>query len=113
MMLANRDYKRGNCVDLDISRRPDVNAVNVYCKDCLVVTIRCTDRPRLLFDIIYTLIDMDYIVLHGYIKAERTETFQGWNTEKWLNKSESGRTNRRVVVMVYPDIPTYRWIHRV
>ncbi|KAJ0534620.1 putative ACT domain-containing protein ACR1-12 [Helianthus annuus] len=76
MMLANRDYQRGNCVDLDISRRPDVNAVNVYCKDCLVVTIRCTDRPRLLFDIIYTLIDMDYIVLHGYIKAERTETFQ-------------------------------------
>ncbi|MFS7922227.1 putative ACT domain-containing protein ACR1-12 [Helianthus anomalus] len=43
---------------------------------CLVVTIRCTDRPRLLFDIIYTLIEMDYIVLHGYIKAERTKTFQ-------------------------------------
>ncbi|KAJ0551434.1 putative ACT domain-containing protein ACR1-12 [Helianthus annuus] len=76
MMLADRDYERGNCVDLDISRRPDVNVVNVYCKDCLVVTIRCTDRPRLLFDIICTLIDMDYVVLHGYIKAERTETFQ-------------------------------------
>ncbi|MFS8005224.1 putative ACT domain-containing protein ACR1-12 [Helianthus anomalus] len=31
MKLADRDYERGNCVDLDISRRPDVNIGLDYC----------------------------------------------------------------------------------
>ncbi|XP_076898052.1 ACT domain-containing protein ACR4-like, partial [Bidens hawaiensis] len=67
MMLADGDYERGGGVDLEESQRPDVNVVNWYDKYCLVVTIRCADRPRLLFDTICTLTDMNYIVLHGHV----------------------------------------------
>ncbi|KAK9063783.1 hypothetical protein SSX86_017655 [Deinandra increscens subsp. villosa] len=76
MMLADHDYERGSSVDLDESRRPDVNVVNWYHKDCSVVTIRCPDRPKLLFDTICTLTDMGYVVLHGHVNAEGTEAFQ-------------------------------------
>ncbi|KAL4575661.1 hypothetical protein LXL04_022512 [Taraxacum kok-saghyz] len=80
MMLADRDYERGTTTGAgggeDEARRPDVNVVNWYDKDCSVVTIRCKDRPKLLFDIICTLTDMEYIVFHGHVDAEGPEAYQ-------------------------------------
>lgn len=79
MMLADRDYERGTGVgggDEDDTRRPDVNVVNWYDKDCSVVTIRCKDRPNLLFDTICTITDMEYIVFHGHVDAEGPEAYQ-------------------------------------
>uniref|UniRef100_A0A0D9X3W8 ACT domain-containing protein ACR n=1 Tax=Leersia perrieri TaxID=77586 RepID=A0A0D9X3W8_9ORYZ len=32
-----------------------------------VVTVNCRDRPKLLFDVVCTLTDMDYVVFHGTI----------------------------------------------
>ncbi|GJN12577.1 hypothetical protein PR202_ga30863 [Eleusine coracana subsp. coracana] len=32
-----------------------------------VVTVRCRDRPKLLFDVACTLHDMDYVVFHGTV----------------------------------------------
>lgn len=32
-----------------------------------VVTVRCRDRPKLLFDVVCTLHDMDYVVFHGTV----------------------------------------------
>jgi hypothetical protein len=30
-----------------------------------VVTVSCCDRPKLLFDVVCTLTDLDYVVYHG------------------------------------------------
>lgn len=32
-----------------------------------VVTVQCRDRPKLLFDVVCTLHDMDYVVFHGTV----------------------------------------------
>ncbi|XP_047153073.1 ACT domain-containing protein ACR6-like [Vigna umbellata] len=38
--------------------------------------MRAKDRPKLLFDIVCTLTDMQYVVFHGVVKTLRTEAFQ-------------------------------------
>lgn len=76
MMLEDRDYERDNGCGLDETERPDVNVVNWYDKDCSVVTIRCKDRPKLLFDTICTLTDMEYVVFHGNVDVEGPKAYQ-------------------------------------
>ncbi|GAA0168529.1 hypothetical protein LIER_40580 [Lithospermum erythrorhizon] len=73
MMFADRDYERPSD---DERERPQVNVVNWQNKDYSVVTIRCKDRPKLLFDTICTLIDMQYMVFHGNVDAEGPEAYQ-------------------------------------
>ncbi|KAL3501537.1 hypothetical protein ACH5RR_035986 [Cinchona calisaya] len=73
MMFADRDYER---IALDEKERPNVNVVNWYDKDYSVVTVRCKDRPKLLFDIICTLTDMQYVVFHGNVDTEGPEAHQ-------------------------------------
>ncbi|KAI3719814.1 hypothetical protein L6452_20719 [Arctium lappa] len=75
MMFADRDYERSDDGSNE-NQRPDVNVVNWYDKDYSVVTIRSKDRPKLLFDTICTLTDMDYVVFHGNIDAEGPEAYQ-------------------------------------
>ncbi|CAI0390479.1 unnamed protein product [Linum tenue] len=80
MMFAARDYERsgGDSVDgcLGEKQRPDVSVVNWYDKDYSVVTIRSKDRPKLLFDTVCTLTDMEYVVFHANIDAEGPEAYQ-------------------------------------
>lgn len=75
MMFADRDYDRvdNGCSEKE---RPDVKVVNWYDKDYSVVTIRCKDRPKLLFDTICTLTDMEYVVFHGNVDTEGPEAYQ-------------------------------------
>ncbi|XP_047322715.1 ACT domain-containing protein ACR4-like isoform X2 [Impatiens glandulifera] len=69
MMFADRAYERQ--LNGEESRaRPEVNVVNWQDRDYSVVTIRCKDRPKLLFDTVCTLTDMEYVVFHGSVDAE-------------------------------------------
>lgn len=76
MMFADRDYERVYDDDFDEKQRPNVNVVNWSDKDYSVVTIQSKDRPKLLFDIVCTLTDMQYVVFHANIDAERPEAYQ-------------------------------------
>ncbi|GAA0167205.1 hypothetical protein LIER_40333 [Lithospermum erythrorhizon] len=76
LMFADRDYERpidGASGDIE---RPKVSIVNWYDKDYSVVTIKCKDRPKLLFDTICTLTDMQYVVFHGSVDSEGPEAYQ-------------------------------------
>lgn len=76
LMFADRDYEQS---DNDISngnQRPNVSVVNWHEKDYSVVTIRCRDRSKLLFDIVCTLTDMQYVVFHANIDTEGSEAYQ-------------------------------------
>nr|CAD1832333.1 unnamed protein product [Ananas comosus var. bracteatus] len=76
MMFDDRDYQRSD-EDADSgSQRPKVTVVNWFDKDYSVVTVRCKDRPKLLFDTVCTLTDMQYVVFHGNVVAERPEAYQ-------------------------------------
>ncbi|KAM0951347.1 putative [Protein-PII] uridylyltransferase [Dioscorea sansibarensis] len=76
MMLADRDYERSDKDLSDVYVRPSVTVINCYDKDYSVVTVRCKDRPKLLFDIVCTLTDMKYVVFHGNVDAESPEVYQ-------------------------------------
>ncbi|KAH0756181.1 hypothetical protein KY290_026451 [Solanum tuberosum] len=76
LMFADRDYERAAGDGSDDKERPNVNVVNWQDKDYSVVTIRCKDRPKLLFDTICTLTDMQYVVFHGNVDTEGPEAYQ-------------------------------------
>lgn len=76
MMFADRDYERCGDDTFNVKHRPNVTVVNWYDKDYSVVTIRCKDRPKLLFDTVCTLTDMQYVVFHAKIDAEGPEAYQ-------------------------------------
>ncbi|KAE9615461.1 putative [Protein-PII] uridylyltransferase [Lupinus albus] len=76
MLFSDRDYDRVNDDDFDEKQRPNVNVVNWSKKDYSVVTIQSKDRPKLLFDTVCTLTDMQYVVFHANIDAEGPEAYQ-------------------------------------
>nr|GME15927.1 ACT domain-containing protein ACR4-like [Ipomoea batatas] len=77
LMFADRDYERASDDALNHPPdRPNVSVTNWHDRDYSVVTIRCKDRPKLLFDVICTLTDMEYVVFHGNVDAEGPEAYQ-------------------------------------
>ncbi|XP_057448064.1 ACT domain-containing protein ACR4-like isoform X2 [Lotus japonicus] len=76
MMFADRDYERVDDDDFDEKQRPNVTVVNWSDKDYSVVTIISKDRPKLLFDTVCTLTDMQYVVFHANIDAEGPQAYQ-------------------------------------
>ncbi|XP_020977885.1 ACT domain-containing protein ACR4 isoform X3 [Arachis ipaensis] len=82
MMYANRDYDtcdedcNGSTSDESNKKKPIVTVD--YCADKVytVVNLRCLDRPKLLFDAVCTLTDMQYVVYHGTAIAEGPEAYQ-------------------------------------
>ncbi|XP_059449750.1 ACT domain-containing protein ACR6-like [Corylus avellana] len=80
IMFADRDYERVGGAGLrgvgDKSSRPHVTVVDCIQKDYTVITMRSKDRPNLLFDIICTLTDMQYVVFHGVVHTGKMEAYQ-------------------------------------
>lgn len=68
MMFADRDYEREQIL------RTNSESPNVFVQNCLekgysVLNIHCKDRTKLLFDVVCTLTDMDYVVFHATINT--------------------------------------------
>ncbi|GFY87594.1 ACT domain repeat 6 [Actinidia rufa] len=80
IMFADRDYERNGRTEHgrveDISLRPHVTVLDCIEKDYTVITMRSKDRPKLLFDTVCTLTDMQYVVFHGVVHTGRMEAFQ-------------------------------------
>lgn len=80
IMFADRDYERvggaGQGGIRDKSSFPHINISDCVEKDYTVITLRAKDRPKLLFDIICTLTDMQYVVFHGVVHTSRMEAYQ-------------------------------------
>ncbi|XP_077250399.1 ACT domain-containing protein ACR6-like isoform X2 [Tasmannia lanceolata] len=77
MMFADRDYERiGMGKVEDKGSRPHVALLDCFEKDYTVVTMTCKDRPKLLFDTVCTLTDMQYVVFHGTVDTGRMEAYQ-------------------------------------
>ncbi|XP_010543092.1 PREDICTED: ACT domain-containing protein ACR4-like [Tarenaya hassleriana] len=78
MMYDNRDYDMTN---LDVGstserRKPVITVENCTDKAYTVVNLRCIDRPKLFFDAVCTLTDMQYVVYHATVIAEGPEAYQ-------------------------------------
>ncbi|XP_061990020.1 ACT domain-containing protein ACR4-like [Rosa rugosa] len=78
MMYADRDYDLHSADSGSASDRskPFVTVENCADKGYTVVNLRCPDRPKLLFDTVCTLTDMQYVVYHATVIAEGPEAYQ-------------------------------------
>ncbi|XP_052203744.1 ACT domain-containing protein ACR4-like [Diospyros lotus] len=77
MMYADRDYDTDYLSGSTSDRStPMVTVENCEDKGYTVVNLRCPDRPKLIFDTVFTLTDMQYVVFHGTIIAEGLEAYQ-------------------------------------
>ncbi|KAF8411711.1 hypothetical protein HHK36_004269 [Tetracentron sinense] len=73
MMFADRDYEGGGVateVDYAPSFLPNITVDRCEDKGYSVVNVRCKDRPKLMFDIVCTLTDMQYVVFHASISSD-------------------------------------------
>ncbi|KAK9104105.1 hypothetical protein Scep_020949 [Stephania cephalantha] len=60
----------------DNSSRPQIALLDCFERGYTVVTMRSKDRPKLLFDTLCTLTDMQYVVFHGTVNTGRMEAYQ-------------------------------------
>ncbi|KAI0500662.1 hypothetical protein KFK09_018878 [Dendrobium nobile] len=70
MMFADRDY------ELRGSGQPSVSVQNWAERGYSIVNVQCSDRPKLLFDVVCTLTDMKYVVFHGTIDTIGDRAYQ-------------------------------------
>ncbi|KAF7816767.1 ACT domain-containing protein ACR3-like isoform X1 [Senna tora] len=73
MLFADRDYECAGLtaeVDYPPSSRPKITIERCEEKGYSVVSVKCKDRAKLMFDIVCTLTDMQYVVFHATISSD-------------------------------------------
>ncbi|XP_020595519.1 ACT domain-containing protein ACR2-like isoform X2 [Phalaenopsis equestris] len=83
LMLANRDFDGpphccSNTLVSSMRRRKEKKVTIDRCteKGYLIANIECIDRPKLMFDTVCTLTDMNYIIFHASITSDDHFAFQ-------------------------------------
>ncbi|XP_059669953.1 ACT domain-containing protein ACR6 [Cornus florida] len=77
IMFADRDYEGVEQGRIEgKSSRPHVNVMDCIEKEYTIITMRSKDRPKLLFDVVCTLTDMQYVVFHGVVHTGKMEAYQ-------------------------------------
>ncbi|KAB2083195.1 hypothetical protein ES319_A05G249300v1 [Gossypium barbadense] len=72
MLFADRDYEGSGVtseVDYPSSFKPKITVDRCEEKGYSVVSVQCKDRAKLMFDIVCTLTDMQYVVFHANISS--------------------------------------------
>ncbi|KAE8732319.1 ACT domain-containing protein ACR7 [Hibiscus syriacus] len=69
MMFADRDYERTPILQHKVVSPVVVTVQNWDERGYSVVNVQCRDRTKLLFDVVCTLIDMQYVVFHATINT--------------------------------------------
>ncbi|KAJ8545974.1 hypothetical protein K7X08_018557 [Anisodus acutangulus] len=103
LMAADRDYEQccscGYEDDVLHRQRKGCNSTEVKIGNCKekgysIVTVRSIDRPKLLFDTICTLTDLQYVVFHASISSFESIAVQEYyvrHKNGWTLDSESER----------------------
>ena len=87
LMLSVRDFDRptrtmGGPVmlfgshDSEEVAKPNVSIESCREKGYSIVTVQCRDRPRLMFDTVCTIMDMQYAIFHASIDSRGGYAFQ-------------------------------------
>ena len=76
LMFADRDYERVSSNGASSSSNALVAVQNWTGRGYSVVSVNCRDRPKLLFDVVCTLTDMEYVVFHGTIGTDADRAYQ-------------------------------------
>ncbi|KAJ1692973.1 hypothetical protein LUZ63_009671 [Rhynchospora breviuscula] len=87
MMFEDFDF---DCVDDTEAIMMDTDVSYVSVQDCAergysIVTVQCNDRRKLLFDVVFTLNDMDFVLSHGTL-----DTTGDWAHEEFYIRHMDG-----------------------
>ncbi|OMO80971.1 hypothetical protein COLO4_23848 [Corchorus olitorius] len=74
MMFADRDYERKPILQRSTDS-PVVTVQNWAERGYSVVNVQCKDRTKLLFDVVCTLTDMQYVVFHATIHTSGDKAY--------------------------------------
>ncbi|KAK7320679.1 hypothetical protein VNO77_30377 [Canavalia gladiata] len=75
LMLSIRDFEAPSSKDM-MGRKIMVTIESCDQKGYSIVSIECKDRPRLMFDTVCTLTDMQYVIFHASITSHAGYAFQ-------------------------------------
>lgn len=100
LMYADRDYDMDG---VDGGSAGEQSKLSVTVDNCMdkgytVVNLRCQDRPKLIFDTVCTLTDMDYVVYHGTVIAEGPEAYQEYYIRHMDGSPISSEAERQRVI---------------
>ncbi|GAA0149546.1 hypothetical protein LIER_08695 [Lithospermum erythrorhizon] len=99
LMYADRDYVKDDNDDTVCERTKLVVTVeNCGDKGYTLVNLRCVDRPKLLFDTVCTLTDMQYVVFHGTIITEGPDAHQEYYIRHMDGNPISSEAERQRVI---------------
>ncbi|KAI7755054.1 hypothetical protein M8C21_012204 [Ambrosia artemisiifolia] len=98
MLFAEMDYEvKGLTAEANCAAFLELKISVDRCleKDYSVVTVRCRDRPKLMFDIVCTLTDMNYVVFHATISSDSPYATQvgHWLTEYYIRHMDGSPVN--------------------
>lgn len=96
LMFADGDYKQCGCSCGDDSCSPECAGPHVSIegwkeKGYSVVNIKSRDRPKLLFDTVCALTDMEYVVSHAAVRSEG-------NMANQVSKNETNLFNIKFLI---------------
>ncbi|KAK9698676.1 hypothetical protein RND81_08G122700 [Saponaria officinalis] len=74
MMFDDRDYERTPS-PCSLKDTPEVSVQNWIERGYSVVNVQCKDRPKLLFDVVCTLTDMEYVVFHATVDTQGSRAY--------------------------------------
>ncbi|CAA6673616.1 unnamed protein product [Spirodela intermedia] len=77
---------------------PLVSVQNWIDRGYSIVNVQCRDRPKLLFDILCTLTDMEYVVFHGTIDTVGDRAYQEFYIRHADGSAISSETSRQRVI---------------
>ncbi|KAH9537339.1 hypothetical protein CY35_16G047200 [Sphagnum magellanicum] len=80
MMFADRDYEgdeKSPCFSsLNDKRKPIISVYKTNERGYVLVNVQCRDRPKLLFDTVCALTDMQFVVFHAKISCSGFDAVQ-------------------------------------
>ncbi|KAJ3669788.1 hypothetical protein LUZ60_010112 [Juncus effusus] len=83
--------------DDQMMMRPVVTVNNWNDSTYSVVTIRCKDRSKLLFDTVCTLTHMKYVIFHANIEAQGTQAYQEFYIKHMDGRRVEDEERERVI----------------
>ncbi|XP_044483950.1 ACT domain-containing protein ACR1 isoform X2 [Mangifera indica] len=75
LMYADKDYEQCQGCEKGVGHWKGCIRTHVFIEDCKekgysVVNVRCLDRPKLLFDTVCALTDLQYVVFHAAVSSK-------------------------------------------
>ncbi|KAM0055283.1 putative ACT domain-containing protein ACR1-12 [Helianthus debilis subsp. tardiflorus] len=94
MMMADKDYEEGT---FSSTHETSVTVENCRERGYSVLNVTCPDRPKLLFDTVCTLTDMQYMVFHATVCSKGSVAFQEYYIRQKDGQTLTSETQRQAI----------------